>query len=66
MSPATDAHARILNTPNLAKPLGQGISQIRKPIDVLNLTGIAHIPPVRALGKLMAQIRHGDVRPVSF
>jgi hypothetical protein len=35
-------------------------------INVLNLTGIAHVPPMRALRQFVTQVRHGDVRPISL
>jgi hypothetical protein len=38
--------------------------KIRQSIDVLDLTGIAHVSPVRTLRQLVTQVRHGDVRAV--
>jgi hypothetical protein len=41
-------------------------SKIRQPIHVLNLARIAHVASVRALRKLMAQVRHCDVWAAAF
>src|SRR5215831_20037798 len=38
--------------------------EICQSINVLNLTGIAHVSPVRTLRQFMTQVRHGDVRAV--
>jgi hypothetical protein len=38
--------------------------KVRQSIDVIDLTGIAHVPPMRALGQLMAQVRHRNVRTI--
>jgi hypothetical protein len=40
--------------------------QVRRPIDVLDLTGIAHIRAMRALSQLVAPMRQGDVGAVLF
>ena len=38
--------------------------KLRQSINVLNLTGIAHVPTVRALRKFMPQVRHRNVRTI--
>src|SRR6516225_7653647 len=35
--------------------------KLRQSIDVFDLTGIAHIPPMRTLRQFVTQVRHGDV-----
>jgi hypothetical protein len=35
--------------------------KIRQSIDVFDLTGIAHVPPMRALGQFATQVRHRNV-----
>jgi hypothetical protein len=38
--------------------------KIRQSINVLDLTGIAHIPPVRTWRKFVTQVRHRNVRTI--
>ena len=38
--------------------------KIRQSIHVLDLKRIAHVPPMRALRELVAQVRQSNVRPV--
>ena len=47
-------------------PTGAVISKIRQSINVPDLTGIAHVPPMRALGPLMPQVRHRNVGAIAF
>ena len=44
------------------RPSSKAPSKIDQSIDVLDLTGIAHVPPVRTLRQFVTQVRHGDVR----
>jgi hypothetical protein len=38
--------------------------KLRQSIGVLDLTGIAHVPPMRALRQFVTQIRHRNVRTI--
>jgi hypothetical protein len=40
--------------------------KLRQSIDVLDLAGIAHVPPVRTLRQFVTQVRHGNVRAIAF
>ena len=53
------------NTDKLRKPQVRHLGDASS-IDVLDLTGIAHVPPVRTLRQFVTQVRHGDVRVVPF
>ena len=47
-----------------AWPAIRGSPKMRKSIDILDLTGIAHVPPVRTLRQFVTRVRHGDVRTI--
>ena len=40
--------------------------KLRQSIDVFDLTGTAHVPPMRTLRQFVTQVRHGDVRTIAL
>jgi hypothetical protein len=56
--------ARVTDLPTTKLVVVRDRSQVRQPIDVLHLTRVAHIVPVRALRRFMTQIGHSDVRAI--